>query len=65
MNNFYDENSQALRPAHIVLRDSLGLLAIEILKSQKDISKMPYNEIFDELMDLIAELQKAYDNKHY
>lgn len=65
MNNFYDENPQALRPTSVTLRDSLGVLAIEILKSQKDISKMSYDEILDDLMDLIEELHEAYQHKNY
>lgn len=59
--DFYEDNSQALRKPGIVLRDSLGVLAIHILKSKRDISKMTYNDIIQELYAIIAELHYEYN----
>lgn len=63
--NFFDENNQALRPVSIVVRDSLGALAIELLRARKDITKMDYNELIRELGEIVADLHKAYEKEYY
>lgn len=59
MSDFYDNHEEALRQPKIVLRDSLGVLAIEILKSREDISKLSYEETMQKLLDIIKELQRV------
>lgn len=44
----------------IVLRDSLGVLAVHILEKRFDISDMPTAEILDKLLGIIEELHCAY-----
>lgn len=63
--NFYDENNQALRQVSVVVRDSLGALAIQLLCSRKDISKMDYNELIRELGDIVKELHSAYQHEYH
>lgn len=62
LSNFYEENDQALRKPKVVLRDSLGTLAVEILASQKNFSSMSETEMLYELHNIICELHKAYDS---
>ncbi|MNW38913.1 hypothetical protein D3C74_159930 [compost metagenome] len=63
--NFYDENNQALRKVSVVVRDSLGDLAIQLLRARKDITKMDYNELIRELGDIVDDLQKAYMQEYH
>ena len=64
--NFFDleENDHALRPQTVVLRDSLGDLAIRLLFDRNpDIAKKPNEEVLQELYDLIDQLHKDYSFK--
>lgn len=58
--DFYDTNDHALQDTHIVLRDSLGALAVQILASRHDLSEMDYSDMLDELQTIISDLHQAY-----
>ncbi len=58
--NFFENNDQALRHQKIVLRDSLGLLAVQILSSKEDLSTLKYSEMLDKLYIIIDELHNEY-----
>lgn len=59
--SFYDENSQALQKVNVVTRDSLGTLAVSILASKVDLSRVTdYDELVRQLYDIIDELHKSY-----
>lgn len=55
-------NHTSLDEPIFVLRDSLGFLAVQILSAKKDLSKMPYDDILRELLDIINELHNSYDH---
>ena len=59
--NFDAFNHTSLDMPIFVLRDNLGNLAIQILSSKNDLSKMSYDDILRELLDIITELHQAYD----
>ena len=65
--DFYENNDHALRPTIIVLRDSLGLLAVAKLQASFDLSKMDTDEMLDRLHDIINDLHDHYENHriHY
>ena len=54
-------NHSSLDEPIFVLRDSLGTLAVQILLSKRDLSRMSYDDMLHELLDIISELHKAYD----
>lgn len=58
---FFEEHEESLRMPIIELRNSLGNLAIQILTTKDDISKMGYDEMLRKLYDIICDLQTAYD----
>lgn len=64
--DFFENNNQALRQQNIVVRDSLGSLAIHILESREDLSKMSYDDMLRKLYKIVDELhetyQRMYDN---
>lgn len=58
---FYDENSQSLQAVNVVTRDSLGTLAVQILASRVDLSKVTdYDELVRQLYDIVDELHESY-----
>lgn len=60
--DFYDQNSHALQMVNVVTRDSLGTLAVSILASKVDLSKVTdYDELVQQLYDIIDELHQSYD----
>jgi hypothetical protein len=59
--NFDPSNHTSLDEPIFVLRDSLGVLAVQILAAKRDLSSMPYYDALNELLDIIEELQSAYD----
>ena len=59
--NFDPYNHTSLDEPEFVLRDSLGALAIQILSQRNDLSKMNYDDMLHELLDIINELHSAYD----
>lgn len=44
-----------------VLRDSLGILAVQILSAKKNFAQMSYDDMLHELLNIITELHTAYD----
>ncbi len=59
--NFDASNHTSLDEPIFVLRDSLGTLAVQILSSKKDLSRMPYDDMLRELLEIIDGLHAAYD----
>ena len=59
--NFDPYNHTSLDEPPFVLRDSLGLLAVQVLSSKKDLSRMNYHDMLRELFNIISELHNAYD----
>ena len=62
--DFFENNSHALRMPNIVLRDSLGTLAVQILSQRPDFSKLDYGTMLNELENIIIDLHDAYDDQH-
>lgn len=62
--DFFENDDHALRKPNIVLRDSLGMLAIQLLSEKEDITKMEYSELLSKLHEIISCLHTAYDKKH-
>lgn len=61
LSNFFEENEQALRKPNIVLRDSLGSLAVQILASRPNFSSMSNRQLLCELHQIICDLHEEYD----
>lgn len=62
--DFFENNDHALRHPEIVLRDSLGNLAIQLLKEKEDISIMKYDDLLRKLHTTICELHESYQRIH-
>lgn len=58
-------NSHELLPVNIVLRDSLGALAIQILASRYDLSTMSEAEAMHNLLQIIKELHEEYHRQGF
>ncbi len=58
--DFFEQNDHALRSPSIVLRDSLGLLAVQILSVKFDLSTMSYDDMLIELHTIINDLHSEY-----
>lgn len=63
--NFFENEEQALRKPTIVLRDSLGMLAIQILCEKEDISKLEYDVLLCKLHGIISELHDTYQRIYH
>ena len=65
--DFFENNNHALRKTMIVLRDSLGVLAVAKLQATYDLSKMETDEMLDRLHDIINDLHDRYEyhRTHY
>lgn len=65
--DFFENNDQALRKTEIVLRDSLGMLAVAKLQATYDLSKMETDEMLNRLHDIINDLHDHYEyhRTHY
>ena len=61
--DFFENEDSALRNQKIVLRDSLGSLAVQILSSKYNLSQMNYEEMLDKLYVIIDELHTACQHK--
>ena len=61
----YDENEQSLQAPCIVLRNSLGALAVQVLASRNDLSKLEYTDMLRELNTIIRELQQVYEHDYH
>lgn len=55
------EQAHALKDSKIVLRDSLGTLAVQLLSSRNNLSQMTNSDMLRELHKIIVELQNTYD----
>lgn len=62
--DFFENEDHALRHPNIVLRDSLGILAVQLLSKQEDITKLDYSELLSKLHKIITELHTVYHKKH-
>ena len=63
--DFFENEEQALRRPVIVLRDSLGALAIQILSEKEDIANLQYNVLLSKLNEIISELNDAYERSYH
>ena len=61
----YEQIGGYLRMPDIVLRDSLGTLAIHILTARKGFENMTYQDALYELREIIVELHKEYQHGRY
>ena len=59
--NFDSSNHTSLDEPIFVLRDNLGVLAVQVLSAKKDLSQMSYDYMLRELLEIIEDLHKAYD----
>ncbi|RKI22040.1 hypothetical protein D7V82_20755 [bacterium 1xD8-6] len=59
--NFDSSNHTSLDEPIFVLRDNLGVLAVQVLSAKKDLSQMSYDDMLRELLEIIEDLHKAYD----
>ncbi|GEM_PF-1625338 len=62
--DFFENEEQALRNPNIVLRDSLGTLAVQILCAKENIAELRYDVLLRKLHTIISELHTAYQNVH-
>lgn len=53
-------NEYAIVPQIVEVRDSLGSLAVQVLAARKDLSKLSYSEMLDELYQIVNELHDEY-----
>ena len=58
------EDSHILPFPKIVLRDSLGYLAVQVLTARNDLTKMSNLEMILELHQIISDLHDTYDSIH-
>lgn len=59
--NFDPYNHASLDEPIFVLRDNLGVLAVQILSAKKNFQQMSYDEMLSELLTIINDLHGAYD----
>ena len=66
--NFYwayrkaqENNTHALFKPEVILHNSLGILAIHILESRHDLSKMETFEILKAYVEVLKEVEGVYD----
>ena len=62
--DFFENNDQALRMPKLVLRDSLGQLAIQILATRTNIGEMSSNDLLYQLLEIITNLHTAYSREY-
>ena len=60
-----DDGSHELPQVNIVLRDSLGTLAVSVLSHRADFGSMQYGCMLRELHSIIAELHDAYHHGNF
>ncbi len=61
---FYNENAHALKDVNVVLRDSLGTLAVSILETRPNFSNMSYADMLNELETIIRDLHHTYESQY-
>lgn len=52
-----------MRHPKIDLRNNIGVLAIEILKTKENLAVLSYDEIMRKTLDIIEELHEIYDKR--
>ncbi|MDE7423940.1 MAG: hypothetical protein K2N51_09635 [Lachnospiraceae bacterium] len=57
---FYNENSHALKTAAVETRNGIPALAVQILASKVDLSTISYDDAIKELYEIVSGLQTAY-----
>ncbi len=62
--NFDPYNETSLDEPDFVLRDSLGLLAVQVLSAKYNLAEMPYDEMLRKLYEIVCDLQTAFDRKN-
>ena len=69
--NFYwayrqaqEDNTHALFKPEVILHNSLGILAIHILESRQDLSKMDTYAILKAYVEVLREVEDVYDARH-
>ena len=62
--NFDPYNETSLDEPDFVLRDSLGLLAVQVLSAKNNQAEMPYDEMLRKLYEIVCDLQTAFDRKN-
>ena len=60
---FYNENAHALKDVNVVLRDSLGTLAVSILETP-NFSNMSYADMLNELDTVLRDLHHTYESQY-
>lgn len=55
-------NDHALVPQIVELRDNLGALAVQVLASREDLSKLSYGEMLEKLYEIIDDLHSEYQH---
>jgi hypothetical protein len=64
--DFFESKFHALRAPEIVLRDSLGMLAIEIIKEKHaNFSQLNYGTMLQELHEIIKDLHAEYHHQAF
>lgn len=58
-----DGNEHALVAPSVEVRDSLGVLAIQILAARENIAEMDYCEMLSKLYNIVCDLHDAYDKE--
>lgn len=61
---FYNENSHALKHAAVETRNAIPTLAVQILASKFDLSTISYEDAISKLYEIINGLQSAYQQSH-
>lgn len=54
-------NEHALVPPIVEVRDNLGALAVQVLATREDLSKLSYREMLDKLYQITEDLHTEYD----
>ncbi len=58
-----DNDEHALVSPTAEVRDSLGVLAIHVLASKKNLAEMDYCDMLKELYEIVVDLHKAFDQE--
>ena len=56
-----EENTHALMKPEVILHNNLGLLAIHILESRKDLGRMETYDILKAYVEVLKEVEEVYD----
>ena len=59
--NESDQHDHVLVPQIIEVRDSLGMLAVQVLAARENLAEMPYDQMLKKLYEIVDDLHTAYD----